>query len=96
MAKRPNGRVDTLFGRPKGEWSTDAIKGPTVEWESNRQDVDEPCSMKGVRVADNCLYCPLSVCKYDDLKQARREVTALIKEGKLKGWTADTELSVEV
>lgn len=69
------------------EFPNPGIVGPTVEykweWETSRSEADVPCHMKGVLVAASCLDCPLSVCKYDDLKQANAEVLDLIKKEEL-------------
>jgi len=76
------------------EFPNPGIIGPTVEykweWGTSRAEADVPCHMKGVLVAASCLDCPLSVCRYDNLKQANAEVLDLINKGEL--WLS-TELS---
>lgn len=61
--------------------------GPTVRYDKdatfNSIYINRPCFMKKVKVSDNCLDCPLSVCRFDDLRQAQAEVLQLKREGKL-------------
>ena len=58
------------------------ITGPTVEFNKawDRVSDEKPCFIRGVKVSDSCLACPLAVCKHDDWQQAWKEVKAWATE----------------
>lgn len=76
------------------EYPHNGIQGPTVKYAETwtpgeTGDAMAPCHLLGYLVAKSCLDCPLSVCKFDNLSQARAEVKTLAQKGEL--WKANTE-----
>jgi len=72
------------------------IIGPTVKYEDKWTPGETteslaPCHLAGYLVSKSCLDCPLSLCKHDNLAQARAEVKALAQKGELWRSTESSE-----